>query len=535
MPGCARGAQEGGEGSSRDVGPVAFSGLRAASVDADTRRRTADPRGYTALARELAGTGTPLCSGPRPYRRTMRIAVLGPLEVLSDDGRAGGGAGRQGTAAPGRAGGRRPGRRQHRPHSWSRSGTATRRRRPASRCRRISSRLRSSLEPDRPKGSTGRYVVRRGRAMPWPWTARTSTRCAFGDLAARGRARLAAGDAAEAVRRARRALDLWRGEPYADWPDAAVRRRGAPPADRGPGGRRRPGSLEAQLALGRHAEVLPELERLVAEEPLREDWWRLLMLALYRAGRQADALAAGRRVRALLAEELGVDPGPALRAHGSGDPGPGPGAGAPRRRRPVRVRRAGRRPPTRPCPYKGLAAYQAADARCSTGGSGWSPVWSARLVDAPSLVVSGPSGAGKSSVVRAGLLPALAAGALPGARTWTPVIVTPGPAPVDALAELTGESPPARPVVLVCDQSRSCGHPGWTPRERDRLPRRGPRAARRRGRRALRRGRPRRPRRPTGRARRLHRAARVGASSSSRRSPTPSCARSCANRPRRSG
>ena len=54
---------------------------------------------------------------------------------------------------------------------------------------------------------------------------------------------------------------------------------------------------------------MPELEPLVAEEPLREERWRLLVLALYRAHRQADALAALRRARQTLADELGVDPG----------------------------------------------------------------------------------------------------------------------------------------------------------------------------------------------------------------------------------
>jgi predicted ATPase/DNA-binding SARP family transcriptional activator len=68
---------------------------------------------------------------------------------------------------------------------------------------------------------------------------------------------------------------------------------------------------EAELALGRHEEVVPELERLVVEEPLRERLWGQLMLALYRSGRQADALAAYRRGRKRLGE-LGLEPGPAL-------------------------------------------------------------------------------------------------------------------------------------------------------------------------------------------------------------------------------
>ncbi|MGI5161671.1 BTAD domain-containing putative transcriptional regulator [Microbispora sp. CA-102843] len=71
---------------------------------------------------------------------------------------------------------------------------------------------------------------------------------------------------------------------------------------------------EAGLALGRHAKVVPELERHRTAHPLRENAVRLLALAYYRAGRQGEALAVLRRTRALLADQLGVDPGPALRA-----------------------------------------------------------------------------------------------------------------------------------------------------------------------------------------------------------------------------
>jgi len=73
------------------------------------------------------------------------------------------------------------------------------------------------------------------------------------------------------------------------------------------------GRLEAELAVGRHAEVTGELERLVGQHPLRERLWRLLVLALYRAERQADALAAYRRAREMLAVELGLEPGEELR------------------------------------------------------------------------------------------------------------------------------------------------------------------------------------------------------------------------------
>ena len=71
--------------------------------------------------------------------------------------------------------------------------------------------------------------------------------------------------------------------------------------------------LAARIALGAAGEVTGELEALVGTYPLREGLWELLITALYRDGRQADALAAYTRVRTLLAEELGLEPGPALR------------------------------------------------------------------------------------------------------------------------------------------------------------------------------------------------------------------------------
>jgi DNA-binding SARP family transcriptional activator len=66
------------------------------------------------------------------------------------------------------------------------------------------------------------------------------------------------------------------------------------------------------LRMGLVAEAVPSAEVLVREQPLREEGWRLLVLALWGSGRQADALAALRRARAVLGEELGMAPGPAL-------------------------------------------------------------------------------------------------------------------------------------------------------------------------------------------------------------------------------
>ncbi|MEU0554469.1 BTAD domain-containing putative transcriptional regulator [Dactylosporangium sp. NPDC006015] len=109
------------------------------------------------------------------------------------------------------------------------------------------------------------------------------------------------------------ALGLWRGPALADvgetdWVRAERLRleelRLAALEDR----------LELLVGTGRHAAVVGELESMVAEHPLRERLHRLLMLALYRAGRQADALAVEQRLRHRLAEELGIDPSPDLRA-----------------------------------------------------------------------------------------------------------------------------------------------------------------------------------------------------------------------------
>jgi DNA-binding SARP family transcriptional activator len=109
------------------------------------------------------------------------------------------------------------------------------------------------------------------------------------------------------------ALRLWRGSAYAEydaetWSQAEITRLTELRAVA------RERLLAARLALGESALLVSDLEVLLAEDPLREERWRLLVLALYRSQRQADALAALRRARQTLADELGVDPGPRLRA-----------------------------------------------------------------------------------------------------------------------------------------------------------------------------------------------------------------------------
>lgn len=136
----------------------------------------------------------------------------------------------------------------------------------------------------------------------------------FEALVTEGRRLIVAGgaDTAAGAARLQAALDLWRGPALTGTP--------IPPSL---GGRvafldelriaATEDRIEADLALGRHAVVIGEIESLIAEHPLRERLRELHMLALYRAGRQADALRAYQAARAYLGEELGIEPGPALR------------------------------------------------------------------------------------------------------------------------------------------------------------------------------------------------------------------------------
>ena len=118
---------------------------------------------------------------------------------------------------------------------------------------------------------------------------------------------LAAGKAREAAETLREALELWRGPALADflyepWAQTHAARleelRLAAISDR----------VEADLALGREAEIVGELEALIAEHPLRERLRSQLMLALYRCGRQADALTVYQDARRTLVDELGIEP-----------------------------------------------------------------------------------------------------------------------------------------------------------------------------------------------------------------------------------
>ncbi|WP_275294417.1 BTAD domain-containing putative transcriptional regulator [Amycolatopsis sp. La24] len=162
--------------------------------------------------------------------------------------------------------------------------------------------LRRSLEPDRPPRTPAKLLVTAGPGYALRAEPEQVDAWRFEALL-RGTPSVAQLD---------EALGWWRGEPYAEFADEPWAR-----AERARLDELRLLALERRAAglldLGRAAEAVPDLESLVDAHPLREEAWRLLALALYRAGRQGDALAALRRARAGLAAELGVDPGPALR------------------------------------------------------------------------------------------------------------------------------------------------------------------------------------------------------------------------------
>ena len=137
-----------------------------------------------------------------------------------------------------------------------------------------------------------------------------ATRCER--LYQRARSALIAGNAESAVVQLREAEELWRGPPlvefsYEPFAQAAIARLEELRVSC------REELIEAQLALGHHAEVIPDLEAFIREHPFRERPYGQLMLALYRCGRQSDALETYQHARRTLIDELGVEPGPALR------------------------------------------------------------------------------------------------------------------------------------------------------------------------------------------------------------------------------
>ncbi|MEU9171689.1 BTAD domain-containing putative transcriptional regulator [Streptomyces sp. NPDC048420] len=168
--------------------------------------------------------------------------------------------------------------------------------------------LRRALEPERPRRTPSRLLVTEGpgyalrvesaRVDAWRFEHTVTAAAVLPPVQAQ--TELAG------------ALELWRGPAYADFAEEPWAR-----ADRSRLSELRLTAVErraeARLALGAAADAVADLDAHVVEHPWREEAWRLLALALYRSGRQADALSVLRRARHLLREHLGVDPGPRLR------------------------------------------------------------------------------------------------------------------------------------------------------------------------------------------------------------------------------
>lgn len=249
-----------------------------------------------------------------------------------------------------------------------------------------------------------------------------------------GKAREAAGrdDPGQAAALLHEAEGLWRGRPFADLEFESFARvevqrleelRLAAVEDR----------IDAELALGHNAALCAELTSLSREYPLRERLRGQLMLALYRAGRQADALAVYRQTGEFLRDELGIEPGRALRAlersileqdlslEATARVSIGNGPDAPD-----------------DCPFKGLEAFERSDAEYFFGRERLVTKLLASATTASLVGILGPPGIGKSSLMRTGLLAALNGDGLPGSASWRQVLLRPGERPCRELARAIG-------------------------------------------------------------------------------------------------
>src|SRR2546426_11373420 len=277
----------------------------------------------------------------------------------------------------------------------------------------------------------------------------------FERLVEEGRRALGAGSPRLATRTLLEALALWRGPALADFAldsfaqteIARLEEVRVSALDN---------RIDADLALGRHEELVGELEALVAENPLRERLRGQLMLALYRAGRQADALEVYRQTRELQHGEPGLEPNRPLQSleysillqdtalELAAQPFVGVAAEN------VVV-----------CPFKGLAFFDVGDADYFYGREQIVADLVSRLAGGPFVGIVGPSGGGKSSILRAGLVSALAKGAFPGSAGWRGPLRPPGEHPCAELARVLGTASlgeavasvqPGERIALVVDQ-----------------------------------------------------------------------------------
>ena len=286
--------------------------------------------------------------------------------------------------------------------------------------------LRKALEP-----VAGRRLIHRrqpGYQLDTPPESVDANR--FETLVRAGSAQLSEGERDEAIATLRSALELWRGPAlsdfaYEEFAQPYVRRFHDLHLD----------AIEAlaaaELDAGQAATVVPLLEAAIREDPLRERSRELLMIALYRAGRHAEALRTYEKLRELLVEELGLEPSPPLQQlrdrvllHDAS-------------LLPAPMREPARR--TARNPYKGLQPFGEDDADDFFGRDAIVERLLAALADGQRLIgLVGPSGSGKSSIVAAGLLPRLRLGGVPGSDRWVIAPVTLGPDPLADLQAVLG-------------------------------------------------------------------------------------------------
>lgn len=263
------------------------------------------------------------------------------------------------------------------------------------------------------------------------------------------------GDAPAAIAKYDEALALWRDEAYVEFGEApfAVHERIRLAELRSLARERR---TDLALAAGLADDLIGELQQRVRTEPYRERGWEQLALAMYRAGRQADALDACRRAREVLREDLGVDPGPGLRGLEEQLLDQDPDLLVPASTSSLPVTK----PVVDRCPYLGLAGYDEHDAQLFVGRERLTSTLAGRLADQSVVLLIGASGVGKSSLARAGLVPALRAGALPGSASWRIEVTTPVTADLSQLRR--------RIDLVVVDQAEQL-FTGLEPGRRDDL------------------------------------------------------------------
>jgi predicted ATPase/DNA-binding SARP family transcriptional activator len=172
--------------------------------------------------------------------------------------------------------------------------------------------LRRLLDPDRSKVLTSQRLASRSGGYVLTVSPEELDLLRFRDHVAAGRLRVEAGDLVGGADSLRRAVELFRGPVFPDLAEIDMFRAELEALDETRLNVYQD-LVEVELALGRHASLVAELQSVIAEQPYRERLWASLVIALYRSDRQADALAACRHAHQMFVDELGIDPGPRLR------------------------------------------------------------------------------------------------------------------------------------------------------------------------------------------------------------------------------